>query len=182
MASGFTHTFVALAGTKLAFPEKTPHRLYPIAVFCSLISDLDVIAFRLHVPYGNPFGHRGFSHSLLFAAIMGLMTALLLFRDVPRWSRAWWKLVAFFFLITASHGVLDAMTNGGYGIGFFVPFDNTRYFLPWRPLVVSPIGIRGFLSRLGWDVVMSEVLWVWVPISLMLAAVVLARRTTRRTI
>jgi len=179
MATGFTHTFVAIAGAKLAYPEKTPHRFYPLVVLCSLLPDLDVIAFRLHIPYGNPFGHRGFSHSLAFAALLGLVVALLAFRDVPRWSRSWWKLAGFFFLVTASHGVLDAMTNGGYGIGFFVPFDNTRYFLPWRPLVVSPIGIRGFLSRWGWDVVMSELIWIWVPVLLVLAGVHLYRRMLR---
>jgi inner membrane protein len=105
-----------------------------------------------------------------------MLTALLAFRDVPRWSGKWWRLALFFFLVTASHGVLDAMTNGGYGIGFFIPFDTTRYFLPWRPLVVSPIGVHGFFSRWGWDVMKSEFLWVWLPMTALSAWVIVFRK------
>jgi inner membrane protein len=53
-----------------------------------------------------------------------------------------------FFLITASHGILDAFTNGGLGIALFSPFDNSRYFFPFRPIQVSPIG-AGFFSMRG---------------------------------
>jgi len=53
------------------------------------------------------------------------------------------------FLTTASHGFLDAMTNGGLGIAFFSPFDPTRYFFPWKPILVSPIGLGRFLSQRG---------------------------------
>jgi hypothetical protein len=45
-----------------------------------------------------------------------------------RWVRP------YFFVVTASHGALDAMTDGGLGIAFFAPFDNTRYFFPFRPI------------------------------------------------
>jgi membrane-bound metal-dependent hydrolase YbcI (DUF457 family) len=60
--------------------------------------------------------------------------------------------------VTASHGVLDAMTDGGLGIAFFAPFDNTRYFFPFRPVKVSPIGLSFFSAR-GLDVIWSELLW-----------------------
>jgi inner membrane protein len=59
--------------------------------------------------------------------------------------------------------VLDAMTNGGIGIAFWAPFDGTRYYLPWRPIVVSPLGVSRFLSPWGVAVMVSEVLWVWLP-------------------
>jgi inner membrane protein len=35
---------------------------------------------------------------------------------------------------TASHGILDAFTNGGLGVAFFAPFDKTRYFFPVTPM------------------------------------------------
>src|SRR5215831_7502105 len=60
-------------------------------------------------------------------------------------------LFAYLFLATASHGVLDAMTNGGLGVAFFSPFDTTRYFLPWRPIRVSP-------SRFGSSLASSAIL------------------------
>jgi len=86
-------------------------------------------------------GHRGPSHSLLFALLWSLLVVSVGFNAVPKLSKPWWKLLCFFFVVTASHGVLDAMTNGGLGVAFFAPFDSTRYFLPWRPIIVSPIGV-----------------------------------------
>jgi inner membrane protein len=49
-------------------------------------------------------------------------------------------------------------------------------FLPWRPLEVAPIGVRGFFSRWGWDVLMSELLWIWLPCVLVLVIVYLIRK------
>ena len=72
----------------------------------------------------------------------------------------------FLFLCTLSHGILDAFTDGGLGITFFSPFSNTRYFFPWRPLEVSPIGISGFLSGPALSVLMSEIKFIWIPCGL----------------
>ena len=58
--------------------------------------------------------------------------------------------VLFFSLSTASHAVLDAMTNGGLGVAFFAPFNNERYFFSFRPIQVSPIGIKNFFGEAGW--------------------------------
>jgi inner membrane protein len=176
MASAFTHSFFAVAAGKLAFPDRLTSRIWMLGILCALLPDLDVIGFRFGIPYGNSLGHRGFSHSLLFAVITGCAVALLAFRDVPFRSRQWWSFAAYFCVAAASHGVLDAMTDGGYGVAFFSPFSNVRYFLPWRPLEVAPIGVRGFFSRWGWDVLMSELLWIWVPVTLLLVVVSLTRR------
>jgi inner membrane protein len=46
--------------------------------------------------------------------------------------------------VKASHGILDAMTDGGLGVAFFSPFDDTRCFFPFRPIKVSPIGLSFF--------------------------------------
>jgi inner membrane protein len=176
MASAFTHGIVALAAGKLAFPERMPLRFWFLGVLCSVLPDLDVITFRFGVPYGYWLGHRGFSHSLLFAALAGAAVVLLAFRSEPRFSKRWWLLVAYFTAVTASHGVLDAMTDGGYGIAFFSPVDDHRFFLPWRPLTVAPIGMRGFFSRWGWDVLMSELLWIWIPAAIILVLAYIFRR------
>ena len=58
------------------------------------------------------------------------------------------------------------MTSGGLGIAFFAPFSDTRYFLPWQPIVVSPLSIHGFFSRHGLVVMRSELGWVWLPAGL----------------
>jgi len=176
MASAFTHIFVGEALGKIYTEEKMPAKFWVLTAVCSILPDLDVLAFYLHIPYRHTFGHRGFSHSLLFAAITGMLTVLLAFREAPGRSRKWWGLVLFFFFVIAFHDVLDAMTNGGYGVAFFSPFDTTRYFLPWRPLVVSPVGVHGFFSRWGWDVMKSEFIWVWAPMIAVSAGVIARRR------
>jgi len=79
-------------------------------------------------------------------------------------------------LATASRGFLDAMTDGGLGVAFFSPFDNHRYFFPWRPIRVSPIGIGRFFSPRGLDVLQSELLWIWLPAGLLALLVWLWRR------
>jgi inner membrane protein len=179
MASAFTHSFVALALGKISTGEKMPLRFWLLGLLCSILPDFDVVAFRLGIPYSHLFGHRGFAHSLLFAALVAVLVVPLAFRNVPRFTKKWWILTAYFFLVTASHGVLDAMTSGGYGIGFFIPFDNTRYFLPWRPLRVSPIGVYGFFSRWGWDVIKSELLWIWLPALIITAPAITIRKRFR---
>ena len=88
--------------------------------------------------------------------------------------------VIFFFLLTASHGILDALTNGGLGIAIFSPFSNERYFFPWTPITVSPIGVAGFLSKRGWLVLKSELLWVWLPASLIAVVSTIIRKVIVR--
>jgi inner membrane protein len=60
------------------------------------------------------------------------------------------------------------MTNGGLGVAFFAPFNNQRYFFPFRPLLVSPIGVDPFFTTRGLKVIFSELVWIWFP-SLVLA-------------
>ena len=134
-------------------------RLLVAGVAASILPDLDVLAFRLGVPYGSPLAHRGLSRSLFFAALVALLGAGChrLLKTRPA--------VAFVFLLvaTASHGILDAFTNGGLGIAFLWPFSSERYFAPYQVIEVSPIGISRFLSSRGATVLESELLWVWVP-------------------
>jgi inner membrane protein len=176
MATALTHGFVAAALGKAAFPERMTARFLVLAVGCSLLPDLDVIGFQVGVRYADMFGHRGFSHSLLFALLVALLIAFFAFRSERVFSKRWWGLVLFFFSVGATHGVLDAMTNGGYGVAFFSPFDRTRYFLPWQPLHVSPISINGFLSRKGLSIIMSELRSVWLPMIITVIGILLVRR------
>lgn len=60
------------------------------------------------------------------------------------------------------------MTDGGLGVAFFAPFDDTRYFFPFRPIKVSPIGLSFFSAR-GLDVMWSEFLSVCIPAAIIAA-------------
>jgi inner membrane protein len=68
-----------------------------------------------------------------------------------------------FFACGLSHDILDAMTNGGLGVAFFSPLSEQRFFLPWRPIEVSPLSLKRFLTQRGIEVIKSEFIWVIVP-------------------
>jgi inner membrane protein len=112
----------------------------------SLLPDADVIAFVFRIPYSAPFGHRGATHSFAFAALCGLVAWLLTRNRNLAWLAG---------LTVATHPLLDALTDGGLGVALFFPFTNARYFFPWQPLPVAPIG-QGMLSPRGLYVVLFE--------------------------
>jgi inner membrane protein len=167
-----THAVVAVGLGKIFTARKMPWLFWELTVALSVLPDLDVLAFNLGIPYEAVLGHRGFSHSLCFALLGGFLTALLTYRY---FAMPWWLLGNFFFAVTASHGILDAFTNGGLGIAFFSPVDTTRYFFPWTPIAVSPIG-RSFFSARGWQTMQSELLWVWIPTLVLVGGVLLYRK------
>ncbi len=74
--------------------------------------------------------------------------------------------------------MLDALTNGGLGVAFCAPFSATRYFFPWQPVEVSPIGIAPFFSQRGLEVIMSELVWLWLPASVLVACAWVYRKLT----
>ncbi|HEY6251835.1 MAG TPA: metal-dependent hydrolase [Candidatus Angelobacter sp.] len=168
MPTAFTHALVAGSLGQAGKPDwRRDWRFWYLAVLCSILPDIDVIGFPLGVRYGDLWGHRGMTHSLLFAAVIAVIMA---FR-FPAAQKQRWKLMLLLFVITASHGVLDAMTNGGLGVAFFSPFDTHRYFFPWTPIQVSPIGASGFFSARGIDVLWSEIVWIWGPAIVLGAAI-----------
>ena len=163
MPTAISHAAVAVAAGVAFAPRDVSTYFWSLSIVCSTIPDADVIAFSFGIPYGHFFGHRGFFHSPFFALLLSVFLVGLFFREIGTFSRQWFFYFIFFFLLSASHGVLDAFTNGGLGIALLSPFNNTRYFFPWTPIMVSPIGIQGFLSTWGLSVIKSELLWIWLP-------------------
>lgn len=166
MASAFSHAFAAVALGKVYTGQKMPWRFWSLAVASAVLPDADVIGLFLGIPNGSMFGHRGITHSLPFALAWAFVVVCCEFKSVIRFSCRWWGLTAFFFIVTASHGVLDALTNGGHGVAFFAPFDSTRYFFPWHGIEVSPISIKQFFVQRGGPVLRSEAKYIWLPGSL----------------
>jgi inner membrane protein len=171
----FTHAFAALALGKASASERRPARFWWLTVLCAVLPDADAVSFALGVERGSQFSHRGITHSLLFALLVACAVVSFAFKKTPRFSKSWWVLLLYFFAVTTSHGLLDALTDGGSGVAFFAPFDTARYFFPWRPIEVSPIGFRFFSAR-GVDVFMSEFVWVWLPAILLVASALVYRR------
>jgi inner membrane protein len=141
------HLAVGMVAARIYRNEPpSPRPSLSSALFWSALSflpDADVIGFALGVRYADEWGHRGATHSLVFAAGVGAalgVSALILRQPALRTG-----IIA--TLVLASHGFLDTLTDGGLGIALFWPFDLTRYFAEWTPIPVSPIGLRFFSPR-----------------------------------
>ena len=171
MPTVFTHALVPLA-MRLAFGrEAVPPRLLAAGALAAVAPDFDTVAFKLGIAYADAFGHRGASHSLAFALAVGVLGAL-----AARWlGTTRWRAFAVLAFCTASHPLLDALTNGGLGVALLWPWSEARVFAPWRPIAVSPIG-AGFFSLRGLAVLGSELVWVVTP----LAALTVTGRMLRR--
>lgn len=172
MPTVLSHAAVPLALGLGLGPSAVPPRLMAAGAIAAALPDLDVVAFRLGVPYAAQFGHRGFSHSLVFAVAVALVGASC-HRPLRMGSLA---AFAFLFAAAASHGVLDAFTDGGLGVAFLWPFSSSRYFAPFRPITVSPLGAARLLSSRGAAVAVSELLWVWLPAAALGATIAIGRR------
>ncbi|HEL4111903.1 TPA: metal-dependent hydrolase [Stenotrophomonas maltophilia] len=194
MPSIITHAAVPLALWCAADRGRIPPRLLAAGVIAAMLPDADVLAFALHIPYADAFGHRGASHSLLFAGVLAALAALLAFFGSGRpWSaphspgsRRPWSAVScqprlapakagptvastvqaavFVFVCAASHPLLDAMTSGGLGVALAWPWSEHRFFAPWRPIRVSPFAPQFFSAR-GVATLLSELRWVWLPLA-----------------
>ena len=158
MASIFGHALVGATLKEGLYPNQG-FRWTLLAVISTMVADIDVITFTFGIPYESVWGHRGFTHSIAFA-LGWAMLLVLLFGSKNKLGIAF-----LLFLATLSHGLLDAMTNGGLGVAFLAPFDDHRFFAPWRPIQVSPIGASAFFSNWGLKVIVSELLWIGIPCS-----------------
>ncbi|WP_423178901.1 MULTISPECIES: metal-dependent hydrolase [unclassified Stenotrophomonas] len=185
MPSIITHAAVPLALWCAADRGRIPAWLLAAGVVAAMLPDADVLAFALHIPYADAFGHRGASHSLLFAGVLAALAAVLAFFGSDRpWSaqhssgsrRPWSAFLCqprlastvqaavFVFVCAASHPLLDAMTSGGLGVALAWPWSEQRFFAPWRPIRVSPFAPQFFSAR-GIATLLSELRWVWLPLA-----------------
>ena len=178
MPSSFSHAAVALALAPAFWRPGAPRGVWLLGALAAAAPDLDVVGFHSGIEYGHPLGHRGFTHSLAFAALFSAALArLALPRPGPSFSlaRTW----LYLFLAVASHGPLDMLTDGGLGVALFSPFTNARYFFAFRPIAVSPLGVQALFGAHGAEVLKSELLWVWAPASVFAASCMLLRQTSR---
>jgi inner membrane protein len=146
------HAVTGIALSSTISQKRQWMRIGILSIFCSVAPDIDVIGFKLGIPYQHWLGHRGFSHSIVFAAALGLIASLIHKKS----TKNWFLLFGVLFASGLVHDVLDAMTNGGLGVAFFSPFSDCRYFLPLRPIEVSPLSLRRFLTPRGISVMKSE--------------------------
>jgi inner membrane protein len=174
----FGHAAVGLTLARLMPTYQRSPKVYALAAGCAMLPDIDMLARVLGLTH-QWLQHRGITHSLAFALLAGLVVSLLAFGIQWRYRFAqWWTYVLLFAAATASHGLLDACTNGGNAIALFAPFTWATYFAPWRPLEVSAFWLDIFSAR-GITVMRSELLWLALPCALLWANA--AERDRRRS-
>ena len=159
MASVFGHVAAAAVVSYTFFPKQSRPAVVALAAFCAAAPDLDVLAFQFGIAYGSEWGHRGWTHSLIFALIFGLLLAAVFFRR----DKGFWKIALLCVLATASHPLLDMLTNGGRGVALYWPWSLERLFFPCHPIQVSPLGAGAFFSEWGLAVLWSEAKWIGIP-------------------
>ena len=172
MATIYTHAVVGFGISRLYVPGRRRWLYSAVAVALAVVPDLDSFSSAV---YGSILGHRGFTHSLAFALWTGLLAASLCFRFL---GTSFWLLSAIFFAVIASHGLLDAMTRGGADIPFFWPAGDERYG-NWGPLPVSDLGFQLPDPRRS-RALRSELLWAWLPTTLLVVALAIYRHIRRR--
>jgi inner membrane protein len=177
MPTIMTHAAVAV-GLGAAFTgfRRLPSMFWGLSAGLAILPDIDVVPLVLGLPYGSIWSHRGATHSPAVAAVMAIVVAAVVRRRLP--LRPWLAGV-WFFLAMASHGALDALTSGGLGVAFLFPFDAGRYFLPCRPVAVSPIGLD-FFGPAGLRVMASETRWLLLPTLVLVTLAWISRQGTRR--
>lgn len=144
------HAAVGVAAARATARVRTG-RLMVVLALLSALPDLDVIAFVFGIPYHAPFGHRGALHSIPVALLLGVLGSL----AARSWRLSRLRMFAVVGAVVASHGLLDALTDGGLGIALGWPLTNHRFFSSWRPIPVAPIG-AGIFSRYGRHVLLTE--------------------------
>jgi inner membrane protein len=101
---------------------------------CGTIPDLDIF-----INYGDPLinmvQHRGFSHSVFYLSLMGIVFGLLAtyVHQTPQLRQRWIMALGLAFV---THPLLDAMTV--YGTRFGIPFSN-HPFEVGNVFVIDPI-------------------------------------------
>src|SRR5688572_23493686 len=113
MPTIFSHAIFASAIGKSFRSESLPARFWILTVICPVLPDADVVAFGFGIRYDSMWGHRGITHSIAFAMLVGAVVVPLLYRSV---AISKWKLFFYFSIITLTHPLLDMLTDGGLGV------------------------------------------------------------------
>ncbi|MBN2361144.1 MAG: metal-dependent hydrolase [Deltaproteobacteria bacterium] len=160
MATALTHAVMALPFAPRDSDGKVCKTALAIGALLAVAPDVDVLWWRL-LPGGHMLNHRGLTHSLLVAVVVGTLAAALARRLVraPLDPRLSLYLVA----CMVSHGLLDTFTRSALGVALLAPFDDTRYLAPVRFISAAWIAPLRALSHDHIAILGQELLWIWAP-------------------
>jgi len=137
------------------------------------IPDLDVFLRFFYDPLDAALVHRGFSHSLLFALLAGIILSFISHKLTRQhYTRRMWFLLWFLSIVT--HPILDIFTN--YGTQFFWPFSwrltfnsvfviDPLYTIPFMFLLIGALFMKRESKRRriwNWSgIIYSSVYLLW---------------------
>ncbi|HVR62420.1 MAG TPA: metal-dependent hydrolase [Polyangia bacterium] len=162
--AGYGHIAVGMASGRLfadLSDQRRPWRQALIGIGLAWLPDVDVLWLALGAPDRGLLGHRGFTHTPLFALAVGALVGVWL------WARGRGRpvtLAVLAALLVGTHGILDGIAQDGRGILFFWPLSAERFHLPWRPIPDAPLGLALF-SRVGLSHLALEFLY-FIPFTL----------------
>ncbi len=115
------HALVGAAVAEVMLPRDTPHRLRKVLAAGALAVAPDLDFMLVWLLGLDRDWHRGFSHSLVVAAMPGCIALA--------WhGRAHWQEAAAYGIAVASHGLLDAVTTAqGRGVQLLWPLWMERF-------------------------------------------------------
>lgn len=162
--SALGHIAIGAATARRVTPSEAPsgilrNRMLALSAL-ALLPDLDFLLPAGAFPVG-PFTHRGASHSLAVAVVVGLAVANMV--TIRRGSHAiGWGLIA--TAVVASHGIMDAFGATNLGVALLWPFSTARILAPWHVLP-NPLwgGVlsSAFLVELGIEAALFLPFWLY---------------------
>jgi inner membrane protein len=127
-----------------------------VGVALAALPDLDLFGRHFGAQYGTDWGHRGFTHSLAFACLLGALIGLAAGRlGLPRLLTG-----VFAACAIASHGLVDTLTDSVNGPALLWPFSSTRFCAPLRPVLAAPLGFA-FFGSAGMRSLLRELVLFW---------------------
>lgn len=149
----YLHFAPAVALAVALGPRRVGWRWMVAGAVCGVMPDLDFLSIKMGFDrYSGTYGHRGFTHSLGFALLIGLLGALWPSSAAPGWRRRAGR-GAFLALCTASHPLLDSLFDVGICSAWHWPLDGARHCFDWRPVPMQGVALFGeerFLMELQW--------------------------------
>jgi len=153
-----THLLVGAAlGQAAAQPMRSDWRFWTAALVCSALPDVDVIDSRLTCNMGF-VGHRGMTHSILFAALVELRPRC--FSVEAERSFCGMLLCCFDDCVSWFSGCNDKRRSGNCVL---LAVRSDAILFPWKPILVSADWTRAISSQRGAAVLGSEIIYVWLP-------------------
>lgn len=134
MPSSLSHALAAVALASATMPRQSWRAVAVLGAVSAVSPDVDALPHLIgRADVSALGGHRGLTHSIAFAVGIAGVVALAASQRVGM-SRS--RLFAYLAPATLSHGVMDAFSDYGSGLGitFLAPFSDIRFLAPWRPI------------------------------------------------